>query len=123
MRQLAVDRRKRPTGRVLVLVPAFNEEACVGQVVRDVMAAGYPVLVIDDGSSDRTGSNAQYAGATVLRLPVNLGVGGALRCGFRYALMHDYDTVVQCDADGQHDPAEIAVLLETMRTEDADLVI
>lgn len=123
MRQLAVDRRRRPTGRVLVVVPAFNEEACVGRVVRDIHDAGYPVLVIDDGSSDRTASNAQYAGATVVKLPVNLGVGGALRCGFRYALTHGYDVVVQCDADGQHDPAEIAVLLEAMRAEDADLVI
>jgi glycosyltransferase involved in cell wall biosynthesis len=123
MRQLAVDRRRRPTGRVLVLVPAFNEEACVGQVVREIKEAGYPVLVIDDGSADRTASNAQYAGATVIRLPVNLGVGGALRCGFRYALTHEFDTVVQCDADGQHDPAEIAVLLDAMRTHDADLVI
>lgn len=123
MRQLAADPQPRATGRVLVLIPGFNEEACVGQVVHDVVRAGYPALVIDDGSVDRTGETAERAGATVLRLPVNLGVGGALRCGFRYALMHGYDTVVQCDADGQHDPDEIAILLDAMRADDADLVI
>jgi glycosyltransferase involved in cell wall biosynthesis len=84
---------------------------------------GYDVLVIDDGSVDRTADKARRAGAIVLRLPVNLGVGGALRCGFRYAVTHGYSTVVQCDADGQHDPAQITVLLDTMRTEHADLVV
>jgi glycosyltransferase involved in cell wall biosynthesis len=97
--------------RVLVVVPAYNEDATVGDVVRAVMAIGYPVAVVDDGSSDWTGDRAAAAGATVLRLPVNVGVGGALRCGFRYAVDHGYDIVVQCDADGQHRPAEIAVLL------------
>jgi glycosyltransferase involved in cell wall biosynthesis len=110
-------------GDVLVLIPAFNEEGCVGQVVKEVVQHGYAALVIDDGSVDRTAEKAEREGATVLRLPVNLGVGGALRCGFRYALTHGYSTVVQCDADGQHDPDEIATLLDTMQTEDAELVI
>jgi glycosyltransferase involved in cell wall biosynthesis len=70
------------------------------------------VVVVDDGSSDWTGDRAAAAGATVLRLPVNVGVGGALRCGFRYAVDHGYDAVVQCDADGQHRPEEIPPLLE-----------
>ena len=87
------------------------------------MQLGYAALVIDDGSVDRTAEKAEREGAIVLRLPVNLGVGGALRCGFRYAVTHGYSTVVQCDADGQHDPAEIAVLLDAMRTHDAELVI
>jgi glycosyltransferase involved in cell wall biosynthesis len=108
---------------VLVLVPAFNEEGSVGTVVDEVVRHGYDVLVIDDGSVDRTADKARRAGAIVLRLPVNLGVGGALRCGFRYAVTHGYSTVVQCDADGQHDPAQIPVLLDTMRTEHADLVV
>jgi glycosyltransferase involved in cell wall biosynthesis len=108
---------------VLVLVPAFNEEGSVGAVVEEVVRHGYDALVIDDGSVDRTADKARRAGAIVVRLPVNLGVGGALRCGFRYAVTHGYSTVVQCDADGQHDPAEIAVLLDVMRTERADLVI
>jgi glycosyltransferase involved in cell wall biosynthesis len=97
--------------RVLVVVPAYNEDATVGAVVKAVIAAGYRVVVVDDGSSDWTGDRAAAAGATVLRLPVNVGVGGALRCGFRYAVDHGYDVVVQCDADGQHRPEEIPPLL------------
>lgn len=108
---------------VLVLIPAFNEEKCVGNVVGDVVSHGYPALVIDDGSVDRTAEEASAAGAIVLRLPVNLGVGGALRCGFRFALTHGYTTVVQCDADGQHDPAEIATLLDAMHHRAAELVV
>jgi glycosyltransferase involved in cell wall biosynthesis len=107
----------------LVLVPAFNEEGSVGTVVDEVVRHGYDVLVIDDGSVDRTADKARQAGAVVLRLPVNLGVGGALRGGFRYAVTHGYSTVVQCDADGQHDPAQIATLLDTMRAEHADMVV
>jgi glycosyltransferase involved in cell wall biosynthesis len=120
---LASDPAGRFAGDVLVLIPAFNEEGSVAQVVKGVVELGYTALVIDDGSVDRTAEKAEREGAIVLRLPVNLGVGGALRCGFRYALIHGYTTVVQCDADGQHDPAEIAVLLNAMRTEDAELVI
>ena len=108
---------------VLVVIPAWNEERSVGRVVEEVRAHGYPALVVDDGSVDRTAQTAERAGATVLRLPVNLGVGGALRCGFRYAVSEGYDAVVQCDADGQHDPAEIARLVETMRATGADLVL
>jgi glycosyltransferase involved in cell wall biosynthesis len=110
-------------GEVLVVIPAFNEEQSVGRVVERVRSLGYPALVVDDGSIDRTAEVAQQGGAVVLRLPVNLGVGGALRCGFRYAVTHGYRVVVQCDADGQHDPAQIAKLLDAMRTDDAHLVI
>jgi glycosyltransferase involved in cell wall biosynthesis len=116
---LATDR----DGHVLVVIPAFNEEATVGQVVARVQREGYPALVVDDGSIDRTAEVAETAGATVLRLPVNLGVGGALRCGFRYAVAHDYRVVVQCDADGQHDPTEISKLLDAMAAADAQLVV
>ena len=110
-------------GEVLVVIPAFNEEQSVGRVVERVRSLGYPALVIDDGSIDRTAEVAEQASAVVLRLPVNLGVGGALRCGFRYAVTHGYRVVVQCDADGQHDPAQIAKLLDAMRADDAHLVI
>jgi len=110
-------------GAVLVVIPALNEEASVRRVVEEVHEAGYPALVVDDGSVDRTADVAQRAGATVLRLPVNLGVGGALRCGFRYAVTHGYTVVVQCDADGQHDPAQIATLLDALNDAQADLVI
>lgn len=108
---------------VLVAIPAFNEEANVPFVIGEVRRAGYDALVVDDGSTDRTGDVAEDAGAVVLRLPVNLGVGGALRCAFRFAVSNGYRTVVQCDADGQHDPSEIPQLLRTMVTARADLVI
>jgi glycosyltransferase involved in cell wall biosynthesis len=103
--------------RVLVVTPAWNEEATVAAVVRDVRAQGFDVVVVDDGSSDATSQRARAAGATVLRLPINLGVGAALRCGFRFAVSHGYSAVVQCDADGQHSPAAIESLVaEASRT-------
>ena len=108
---------------VLVIIPAFNEEASVASVVTQILEHGYPVLVVDDGSIDRTSQCAEQAGAIVLKLPVNLGVGGALRCGFRYAVTHGYGVVVQCDADGQHDPGEIGFLLDTMDATGADMVV
>jgi len=109
--------------RVLVVVPALNEERSVGPVVAATRDLGYDVCVVDDGSTDSTGARARQAGATVLTVPLNLGVGGALRCGFRWALANGYDAVVQLDADGQHDPGELASLLAAMRESDADMVI
>ena len=88
--------------RVLVLIPAYNESATVGDVVSRVLKQGLPVLVVDDGSHDDTAQVAVKSGASCVRLPFNLGVGGALRCGFRWAIKMGYDCVVQCDADGQH---------------------
>jgi glycosyltransferase involved in cell wall biosynthesis len=111
------------SARVLVVVPAWDEEASVGSVVEGLRGHGYDVAVIDDGSSDATAARARAAGATVVRLPVNLGVGGALRCGFRYALDRGYDVVVQCDADGQHPPDQIARVLEAQAATGAHLVI
>jgi glycosyltransferase involved in cell wall biosynthesis len=109
--------------RVLVVMPAFNEEASVGDVVREVYAKlpGVAVLVVDDGSSDATAVIARSAGARVAVLPYNLGVGGAMRTGFRYALEHDYDAVVQIDADGQHDPDGVPALIAAL--DGADLVL
>lgn len=109
--------------RILVVIPAFNEEPTVGEVVRATLASGLPVCVVDDGSTDATSDRARAAGATVLRLPLNLGVGGAMRCGFRFALAHDYDAVVQVDADGQHDPAQVGLLLDVLTETGADMVI
>jgi glycosyltransferase involved in cell wall biosynthesis len=109
--------------RVLVLIPAFNERECITAVVTDVRAAGHECLVIDDGSSDDTATLARAAGARVVRLPINLGVGGALRTGFRYASDHGYRTVVQVDADGQHPTATIGTLVQALHERDLDMVV
>ena len=108
---------------ILVVIPALNEETSVGEVVSEVQATGFDVCVIEDGSSDATAAVAAAAGAKVVRFPVNLGVGAALRCGFRYAVREGYATVLQVDADRQHHPGEIPVLLERMRATGADMVI
>ncbi|MEV6913038.1 glycosyltransferase family 2 protein [Amycolatopsis sp. NPDC051071] len=111
------------TRRVLIVMPALNEQASVGSVITQVKQSlpGMDVLVVDDGSSDDTAKLARAAGAQVARLSVNLGVGGAMRTGFRYAAARGYDVVVQVDADGQHDPDEVAALLDAL--EDADIAI
>ena len=112
------------TPRKLAVVPAYNEAACVGGVVRNLRsyASDYDVLVIDDGSTDATPRIAAEAGARVLRLPFNLGIGGAVQSGFQYALENDYDYAVQVDGDGQHDAREIGRLEWTMRDERVDMV-
>ena len=107
----------------LVVVPAYNESGAVGDVVRALLDAGLDCVVVDDGSIDNTAEVAREAGAHVVVLPLNLGVGGALRCGFRYAVDRGYSRVVQCDADGQHPPSEIVRLLEVQAQENAHLVI
>jgi glycosyltransferase involved in cell wall biosynthesis len=103
-----------PFERRLVVVPAYNEEQTVGRVIRALQrdAPGWDVLTVDDGSTDETGLRARSAGAEVLRMPFNLGIGGAMQAGFVYALEGGYDLMVQVDADGQHDPSEISRLLE-----------
>lgn len=95
-----------------MIIPAFNEEASLPAVLAGLAGLpDYDVVVIDDGSSDRTADLAREAHVPVLVLPFNLGIGGALRCGFRYAVEQGYTRAVQLDADGQHDPDELAALL------------
>ncbi|MFK4791264.1 glycosyltransferase family 2 protein [Microbacterium sp. ZW T5_56] len=109
--------------RVLVIVPAWNEARGVADTVREIQAvdAAYDVVVVDDGSSDRTAAVSRAAGAEVLVLPFNLGVGGAMRAGFTYAQRRGYRRAVQVDADGQHNPADIASVLSGL--EHADISI
>ena len=95
----------------LAVIPAFNEAETVAEVVRKVRLLGIEAVVVDDGSTDDTSARSAAAGATVLRLPVNIGVGGALRTGFRYAVMRGGTRVVQVDADLQHGPDQIPLLL------------
>jgi glycosyltransferase involved in cell wall biosynthesis len=114
---------RAPAVRPLIVVPAWNEELTVGQTVREIRTAtpDIPVLVVSDGSTDRTVHMARGAGARVLELPFQLGVGGAMRAGFRYAVRHGYDAAVQVDADGQHDPAQVPDLLAELT--EAEVVI
>jgi len=107
----------------LIVMPALNEEESVRGVVEEVLQKlpGIAVLVVDDGSTDDTAAEALAGGALVARLPFNLGVGGAMRVGFRYAIDHGFANVVQVDSDGQHDPASVRALVEGL--DYADLVI
>jgi glycosyltransferase involved in cell wall biosynthesis len=111
--------------RLLIIIPAYNEEESLGGVIRQVRAAipGVDIVVIDDGSTDATLDVAERYGATTLNLPYNLGIGSAEQTGFMFARDRQYDIVVRVDGDGQHDPAEIPVLLETLANTDADVVI
>jgi hypothetical protein len=105
--------------RKLAIVPAYNEAGMVGRVVRDIrrQAPGFDVVVVDDGSTDATAAEAEAEGAVVIRHPFNLGIGGAVQSGYKYALAHDYDVAAQVDGDGQHKPAHLADLLAALHTE------
>jgi glycosyltransferase involved in cell wall biosynthesis len=111
------------SSEVIVVIPAHNEVETAGAVIHAVREQGLPAVLVDDGSTDGTREVAEQAGAVVVRLPVNLGVGAALRCGFRYAVEHGYRVAIQCDADGQHDPADMPLLLKAMEEERAHLVV
>ncbi len=111
------------TNDVVVVVPAFDEEACIGEVVTAVRACGYRCVVVDDASADRTAQFAEQAGAVVIRLPINLGVGGALRAGFRFAVGTGAHTAVQVDADGQHPIEQIGALLRHLEDGGFDMVV
>jgi glycosyltransferase involved in cell wall biosynthesis len=110
--------------RVVAVVPAFDEEGAIGGVVEEIHAfdPAIDVVVVDDGSSDATVEVAAAAGAAIVRLPFNLGIGAAVQTGFRYALEHGYDLAVRLDGDGQHDPAELPKLLEPLARDEADVV-
>jgi glycosyltransferase involved in cell wall biosynthesis len=112
------------TARTLVIIPAFNEEASLPAVLSDLRRErpDLDVLVVDDGSKDGTAAVARVADVAVATLPYNLGIGGALRTGFRYAVQHHYERSVQFDADGQHDVGEIQTLL-TALDDGAEMVI
>lgn len=112
-----------PRERTLIIVPAWNEARNVGNTVREIRRciSGMDVVVIDDGSTDDTVQQAREAGAKVVSLPFNMGVGGAMRTGFTYAQRLGYDRAIQVDADGQHDPQDIVRVLDGL--EHADISI
>lgn len=111
--------------RVAVIVPAFNEEHAVGDVIASIRAnlMNATAIVIDDGSGDRTAQVARRAGARVATLPFNSGIGAAVQTGFQIAHDEQFDVAVQVDGDGQHPPAEVRKLLDEMARSGADYVI
>jgi len=115
--------RNLENNRVLVIMPAWNEADCVGTTVAEVLSLDepYDVLVVNDGSTDETAARAAEAGAIVMNLPFNLGVGGAMRAGFKYAQRLDYAQVIQVDADGQHDPRNIREVLNGLESADISI--
>jgi len=110
--------------RPLVIIPAYNEEESLPAVLKELaeQTPDYDVLVVSDGSTDRTAELARAAGAHLAILPYNVGIGGALRTGFAFAVRRGYERAVQFDADGQHDPMAVAALLEGL-DRGADMVI
>lgn len=113
------------TVKCLVVVPAYNEEKSIAATVADIRA-GCPqaeIVVVNDGSRDKTSAVARSMGVTVIELPYNLGIGGSVQAGFKYAARHGYDVAVQVDGDGQHPAGQIDVLLAPIRRGDADLVV
>lgn len=110
--------------KLLIVIPAYNEEASIERVVDDIIAnyAQYDYVIINDGSRDKTASICRQRGYHLIDLPVNLGLAGAFQTGLRYAAEHDYDYAIQLDADGQHLPEFIAPMLELAEA-GADIVI
>jgi|GEM_PF-624825 len=108
---------------VLAIIPAYNEEKKIAEVVEQTQQYVDEVLVIDDASTDETVSAADKVADGVISHPENMGVGGAVHTGYQASIKYDYDIVIQIDADGQHDPAYIPDLLRKMDSEDADMVI
>ena len=110
--------------RVLVIIPAYNEESCIGATVREVQkeAPWADIVVINDCSTDGTMKVLEELDVCHLDLPVNLGIGGAVQTGYRYAAVNGYDVAVQLDGDGQHDPKYLKDLVSVIESGEADLV-
>jgi glycosyltransferase involved in cell wall biosynthesis len=111
--------------RTLIIIPAHNEEENIPLVIAELrgLALGHDILVIDDASTDRTAEVLRGLGQRAIHLPANLGYGGAVQAGFKFALIHGYNFVVQMDGDCQHDPSGIPALLELVRSGEADVAL
>lgn len=114
-----------PLKNILVIIPAYNEEGSIEMVVKEVHTSSplAKVLVVNDGSTDLTSEKAKACGATVLDLPFNLGIGGAMQAGYKYAFEKGYEMAVQVDGDGQHDSKEIPKLIKALEDKEVDMVI
>jgi glycosyltransferase involved in cell wall biosynthesis len=124
------DAPRRPDSRLAALkrvavVPAYNEEGSIGDVIDEIRAADpeMEIVVVDDGSRDRTADAAAAKGARVLQLPFNLGIGGAVQTGYRYAHEHGFDLALRVDGDGQHDPSQLEVLAGPVLAGHADIAV
>jgi glycosyltransferase involved in cell wall biosynthesis len=111
--------------RRLAIVPAYNEADAIEAVINELRSVDpdLAIVVIDDGSTDGTAARAEKFGADVVRLPFNLGIGGAMQTGYQYARDHGFQLAIQVDGDGQHDPGEIAALIEPVVTGQADMAV
>ncbi len=111
--------------RILVIIPAYNEEHVIGGVIREISNQPVPVdvLVINDGSRDKTAQAAERAGAKVITLPTNLGIGGAVQTGYRFAERYGYDIAVQLDGDGQHNPLDLARVIAPVAEGTVDMAV
>ena len=117
--------RPNGPGALLILIPAYNEEGAVGDVVREVheVLPDVPVLVVDDCSEDGTRHVARAAGAAVMSVPHHLGLGGCVQAGYRFAHELEFDYVIRIDGDGQHDPSDIPAVFEALKTSGCQMVI
>ncbi len=111
--------------RRVAIVPAYEEEGNVASVIDEIRAfdPGMEIVVVDDGSRDRTGAVAAARGAHVIRLPFNLGIGGAVQTGFRYAFENGFELALRVDGDGQHDPSQASALAEPVLAGDVDIAV
>ena len=109
--------------KVLVIIPAYNEEAAIEKVVNKVLEQNVDVIVINDGSKDNTSMEARKTKSKVVDLPCNLGIGGAVQTGYLYAKKNGYDIAIQIDGDGQHEPKYIAQMVSIIEKGEADMVI
>jgi glycosyltransferase involved in cell wall biosynthesis len=109
--------------RICILIPAYNAAETLGPILEKILPLQIDILVVDDGSLDETKRVASTLGVHILEHPFNLGKGAALRTGFQYILQKDYQVVITLDADGQHDPSEIPLLLGIFRGVKPDILI
>lgn len=111
--------------KVLIIIPAYNEEKNIGGIIQEIHDThlNLTVLVVDDGSRDNTAQVAEQANAHVISLPVNLGIGGAVQTGYKFAWANDFDIAVQVDGDGQHDVRYLKLLLDPIIQKKADMTI